>query len=174
MKLPIFTTHTKFSEIEQSTKYAFTKVKEELDEHLEAINQNTTDTQLTQEALFALEARMAKLEEKFDAILTKLGEEKSYNIEPLTLREQEVFIALYTTQEYKPCTYKLLVQKTSLPLKMVEEIIEQLILKGVPINRTEKNAEYQLELDSDFKQLQTKSNILNLHKDMIQHIVHNT
>jgi predicted nuclease with TOPRIM domain len=170
VKLPTFSNHSQIKEIEESTRYAFTKVKEELDEHLDSINQNTGEIQLTQESVQSLEKRMDKLEEKFEEILSTLGHKKSYVVQPLTLREQEVFIALYTTTEYKECTYRIISYKTGLPIKMIEELIEILIEKGVPIRRIEKNSEYYLDLDEDFKQEQAKSNLLNLNKEMIRHI----
>jgi signal transduction histidine kinase len=170
VKLDIFGQSEKLAQIEQSTKAAFSKVKEELDEHLEAINQNTSESQAQSEQLKLLEQKVDKLSEKLEHLLELLGTKHVYRVEPLTLREQEVFIALYTMQEYKLCTAKLIAYKTGLPVPMIDEVIDALITKGVPIYRRDIDGEYELILDPLFKQEQAKSNIIQLNKDMVRHV----
>ena len=84
----------KLADIEAATKNAFLKVKEELDEHLEAINENTTENKTTYNRLRVLEDKVDKLSEKMDKILAHFGEKKTYDIAELSLREQEIFIAI--------------------------------------------------------------------------------
>lgn len=156
--------------IQNATKEAFTKVKEELDEHLDAININTTENKETHNRLRSLESKVDKLSEKFDEILSSLGEKKTYAVSELTLREQEIFIALYTTQEYETCTVRSISYKTGLPLQMVESLIAILAEKGVPVVKNIIDSEVSYTLEPEFKELQTKSNILKLNKDMIRHI----
>lgn len=160
----------KLAVIESATKEAFTKVKEELDEHLDAINHNTTENKDTHNRIRSLESKVDKLSEKFDQILATLGEKKTYSVSELTLREQEVFIALYTTQEYEPCTVRAISYKTGLPLAMIESLLTILLEKGVPLIKKITDNEVSYTVEQEFKELQTKSNILNLNKDMIRHI----
>jgi predicted nucleic acid-binding Zn-ribbon protein len=165
-----FFQNDKLKKIEQATKSAFAKVKEELDEHLEAINQNTTETSAQSESIKQLEQKIEKLEEKFEHILELLGERHQYNLEPLTLREQEVFFALYQATDYKICTAKTIALKTGLPVLMIDEVVDALIAKGVPIYRREIDAEYELILDPQFKQAQAKHNLIKISPQMIKHL----
>jgi vacuolar-type H+-ATPase subunit I/STV1 len=165
-----FFNNDKLKKIEQATKFAFSKVKDELDEHLEAINQNTSETLSQGEQLKELEAKVEKLNDKLEQVLELLGKQHHYAIEPLTLREQEVFVALYQATDYKICTARTLALKTGLPTPMIDEVIDALVAKGIPIYRKEIDSEYELILDPQFKQAQAKHSLIKISQQMIKHL----
>jgi predicted nuclease with TOPRIM domain len=116
------------ADLEVSLKHSFGKVKEELDEHLEAINNNTNEIQTNFEYLTELESKVTKLNEKVERILEILEgkkDEPTYHVEELTLREQEVFITLYSAT--KPVTYTQISHKIALPADMIRQLIQSLL-----------------------------------------------
>ncbi len=155
-------------------RLSFQRVKEELSEHLDAINENTSEIQSNFEHMQELETKVDKLNEKFDKILHLLQEtsieKETYTVEPLTLREQEVFIALYTKES--ALSYHQISQRTGLPIDLIKHIIQTMISKGVPIIKRFLDDELVLEIDSEFKQTQTKQNILQLNEQIMQHMVY--
>ncbi|MFT4313017.1 MAG: hypothetical protein ACMXYA_01290 [Candidatus Woesearchaeota archaeon] len=162
--------HTKEDIIRQS----FQRVKEELSEHLDAINDNTNEIQANFEHMQELETKIDKLNEKFDKILHMLQgntqQKETFQVEPLTLREQEVFIALYTKES--SLSYQEISQRTGLPVDLIKSIIQSMIAKGVPIIKRYQEGDFVLEIDSEFKQTQTKKNILQLNEQIMQHMVY--
>lgn len=156
------------------------QVREELDEHLCAINENTNEIQANYEYLAKLEAKIEKLSERIERIQLfleeKLGlqrsEVKEFTIEPLTNKEKEVFLTLYTLEETKGLvTYTDIARKTGLPEEFVCSYITRMIEKGVPIVKRYVRDKPYLKLDSRFKELQAKKNILKIEQRTIPHIL---
>ncbi|MBR9692447.1 hypothetical protein GOV07_00770, partial [Candidatus Woesearchaeota archaeon] len=81
-------------------KSAFSKVKEEMDQHLDTINGNTNEIQSCYEYLAELDAKMEKLSERLDDLQFKLEpEQEEYFDISLSHREQEVFMVLYVRED---------------------------------------------------------------------------
>ncbi|MFT7616072.1 MAG: hypothetical protein ACI8Y7_000900 [Candidatus Woesearchaeota archaeon] len=161
---------------EDAVKRSFDKVRCELTEHLDAINDNTSDTHAVQGHCSELELKIEKLNEKLDEILMHIqGKQQDaheqYKIQPLTLREQEVFVCLYTAPDNKKSTYLDISHKIALPVTMIAELVTSLIGKGVPIIKRMKEDTFHLELDSEFKIAQTKHNILKLQDQIVAQII---
>lgn len=166
------------TELEKRLKQAFSKIKQEAEDFREGINQNTNEIQSNYEYLCRLESKIDKLTERLDEVtllLTKQvtkpmfhethqDEEKHVSVAKLSLREQEVFLVLYTAE--KELTYKDIARKTALNESLVMNYIVTLISKGVPIIKKYINNQVYLILEMEFKQLQAKENILNIHEEM--------
>ncbi len=156
--------------IQKNLKDSFSKIKEEFEDHKEAINQNTNEIQSNYEYLCKLDSKFDKLSEKIDHICMvlnsvskdKIETKKTYNIPPLTLREQEVFIVLYSSE--KEISYKEIARRTALTENLVMNYITSLISKGVPIIKKYTNNNAFLSLEIDFKQQQTKENVLKINQ----------
>ena len=85
---------------------SFEQVREQFDDHLEAINENTNEIHSNFEYLCEMDRKIEKLAEKVDElnhlIREQRGEkveERKFELRPLTKKEKEVFYALYVLTE---------------------------------------------------------------------------
>lgn len=153
---------------ELALKDSFKKIKEELEEHLETINQNTNEIQANYEYIQKLDEKIEKLNEKLEEIrmhLDIIKEDVSktkdkFEATKLTTREQEVFLVLYTATEF--LSYKDIAKRIGLTESLVGNYITNLIEKGIPIIKKYINKVAYIKLDSHFKELQAKENILEI------------
>ena len=142
------------------------EVKEELDEHLLAINENTEEIQGNFAFLCELDKKLSSVAARLDelTLLVKGAKsQKSFKIAPLTAREKEVFMALYTLCELYPfVSYKQLSKKLCTTDAVVASFVTNLIEKGVPvIKKYDRNIAY-LKLDDLFRQRQAKENLVGV------------
>lgn len=141
-------------------------IREQLEDHLAAINENTNEIQSNFEALCEINDKVEKLFERLDRIegvLFGVEQPVSYNIKPLSKKEKEVFLALYSLLEALPyATYEQLGRKLCLTEPLVASYITNLIAKGVPVRKRFLEKRAILTLDQKFKELQAKQNILGI------------
>lgn len=162
-----------FVAFERGVKQSFAKMKEELTEHLECINDNTSEVQTCIEYMNEVDGKINKLNEKMERILLLLEgktAQEQIQVQPLSLREQEIFVVLYTNTAEQPVTYQHIVRRTGLPLDMVKSLAQSLIAKGVPIMKRYVNQEVALSLDPEFKEVQAKTNLLALNEQIVKHL----
>lgn len=146
-------------------KQAFSHVKDEMDHHLDSINQNTNEIQSCYEYLAELDAKIDKLSERFDDIQLSLSpEEVSYDNISLTHREQEVFMVLYTVED--PITSAEIGRRLGLTVEMVERYLANVLGRGIPILKTFVSGKVYHSLDLKFKQLQARQNVLNISQQL--------
>lgn len=160
------------SDIEGKLKKAFGKIRDEFEEHLTAINENTNELSQTHEYLCELETKMDKLSERLDTVQLFLknygftgSPGQSFNVKPLTTDEQRVFLAMYTVEDEKGyVSYADIGSALSMDIQLVAGYVASLIEKGVPLVKRYVNTTAYLRIDQDFKKLQTKENILQIDK----------
>jgi len=161
-KMRLFKKREKEKEISSSLKEA----KDELDEHLMSINQNTNEIQTNYEYLCELDSKIEKLKERIDEITMFLGlsrPKQQYKVSPLTKSEKEVFLVLYTKGEEKGyLTYKEIAKCLAQSENLVMNYITNLIEKGIPIIKKYANNKVYIKLDPSFKGLQAKENIVGI------------
>jgi len=149
-------------------KEVLKSIKNELDEHLEAVNENTSEIQTSYECMNEINDKVEKLAERIEAIeifLQKYSNftaiEKSFDIKPLTKTEQNVFLVIYALEDEKGLvSYIDIVKKTGLPGYVVNEYIARLMEKGIPLMKKYINNIPYIRLNPEFKRLQAKENIL--------------
>jgi len=159
-----------FKETNKQLHQAFSQIKEEFDDHLTSINQNTNEIQSNYELILVLEQKINKLAERIDKIqlfLQKFGlpleEKQTFKPVNLSKREQEVFLVIYTKEELKgTVTYLDIARYTGLTEDLVASYVSNMIRKGVPIIKKYINNQVHLSLDPRFKAVQAKENILQL------------
>ncbi|MBW2971150.1 hypothetical protein KY320_03245 [Candidatus Woesearchaeota archaeon] len=160
--MPIFSNDRQIRE-------AFNKIKKELDDHLEAINQNTTEIQANYEYQEKLEQKIDKLNEKFEELIMlldpnrikeRLKAEHLLKGIKLTTREQEVFLILYTASDF--LSYDEVARKLGLTRYLVSRYATNLIEKGIPILKRYSNRQPELKLEPWFKELQAKEGIVEI------------
>jgi len=155
-----------FTDIE--LKETLKGIKSELDEHLEAINENTNEIQTnysctneTNDKLERLAERMDKLELYIQSHSNFIVEDKIFEVLPLTKTEQHVFLVIYALEDEKGLvSHTDISRKTGLPSYVVSEYITRLVEKGVPLIRKFVNNIPYLKINPDFKRLQAMENIL--------------
>ena len=162
-----------FLEKKSELNKIFSQIKEEFEDHLTSINENTNEIQSNFQYLSELDSKIEKLNEKLDKIQFFLEKNLSYRPEktlnfdilPLTQKEQEVFLVLYTLEEAKGAvSYVDIARRVALPEELVSSYITGMIEKGVPIIKKYLNNKAYLKLDRSFKNIQAKENILKLNQ----------
>ncbi len=158
-------------EVEIKIKGSFKKVKQELEDHLDAINENTNEVQSIYETTCDIESKIDKLNQRIDKIELMLRnffikEEKIvYKVNPLEALEKNVFLSLYLQEEEKgTVTYDDLAKDCHVGEDKIIEIIESIMKKGIPITKKYINNVAYLKMDSDFKKQQAKENIIRLER----------
>ena len=162
-------------QFDKKLRFAFSKIKEEFEDHLLAINENTNEIQTNYEYLCELDTKINKLNEKLDEISMFIGLHPQQNsastcldIENqnpnLTRNEQEVFLVLYTLEEEKSVTYRDIAQRLNMSETLVMNYITNVIEKGVPILKFHEDDGIHLKLDPKFKHIQAKQNILRINE----------
>lgn len=142
-------------------KQVLKQVRDELDDHFTAINENTDEIQSNYSYLQELENKLEQLTERIARIEVILeGQQKRFQIQPLSSHEKQVFLTLYT--EEVPLTYADIARRTCIEEALVKHHIASLIEKGIPLIKTYLNATPFLKLDTQFKEVQAKENVLNL------------
>lgn len=139
-------------------------VKNELNDHLDAINRNTNEVQGNYEFLCELENRINKLSERLDnidfSIFKKNGITKRIHLTP---NEQEVFLMIYVKDgvDIEELSKKLAYDKD-----LIDDIVDNIVLKGVPILKQIHNSSIKLHMDIKFKNMQAKENIVGINNSI--------
>lgn len=149
---------------ETRLKNAFQKIKKELDEHLDTINENTTEINKLSGYLEFIEQKIDKVNEKLDEIfltIESLGVENNKKIK-LTSEEQKIFLVLYTFGEKNSLSYTDVANKIDMTELEVRGIIKSLIKKKIPIIEERINEKSFFNIAKEFRIKQSKENILNI------------
>ena len=161
----------KFSRLGKSLKAELAKIRHDLDEYLHSINENTNEIAANYEYICEVECKIERLGERLDHIQMFLesnsgmaiSKKKDFDVKRLSRREQEVFLTIYTLEEEKGgLSYYDIATRLNMSEQLAGNYVTSLIEKGVPIMKRYINSRPYLSLDSDFKTLQAKENILQL------------
>lgn len=147
---------------------AFSKVRDELSMHLDSINQNTNEIQVLYGFLNELESKIDKVGERLDELSFLLNPKELYmdfDVK-LTVREEELFLVLYTSSE--PITAKTAARYLGLTEELVHTYAYQLISKSIPVKKEfVDNNELVYSLDSKFKDLQARKNLIPVNERVL-------
>lgn len=143
------------------------QIKEELDDHRLSINETTVEVQASYEEIQNLHNKIDKLNEKLEelSLLIKGRKEEphEFNITPLTNKEKEVFVALYSLNEASEfITYRQIARKLGLSEPLVSLYVNSMREKGIPVSKRFKGNSVLLKLDDKFRQEQAKNNIVKV------------
>jgi predicted nuclease with TOPRIM domain len=145
-------------------------MREQIDDHLQSINENTDEIENNYSYLVDIDQRLKLLETKVDSIfdmlakLTKTDVKKTRSKIKLSEQEQVVFSVLYMAD--RALDYGQLCFKSKRSEYFVRNCINTMIEKGIPIKKHIINKKVYFILDKAFKDLQTKKNILNIEKTL--------
>lgn len=169
----------RFAIMAKRLKSSFLKIKGELKDHLEAINDNSREIQDNYEQICEIENKIEKLNEKVDEMCLFLNRSFNYggssprNLDnrcdiELCQKEKEIFLVLYTTEEGKPVYYSDIAEKIGISENLAREYVLSMVTKGIPINKIVRNSKVILYLDSNFRQEQAKHNLLKLNESLLK------
>lgn len=136
------------------------RVQRQCEEHLQSINENTTEIQALFDYLHELDLKIEKLAQRVDVVQLSNQQSEKPAIYPLTTIEKHIFLALYT--EGMPITIGEIAEKTGLSAAVIHEQITTLAQKGIPVLRTVANNQLFVKLNEEFKELQARENVVNL------------
>ena len=141
---------------------SFLKIKQEFDEHLQSINDNTSEITILEGNICDIDKRLSKIEERMDNIhmmVKALLTPSNFKIE-LTPDEQKLFLVFYTTDD--PINVKQIVSKMSATHIFAEELILSMTDKGIPMHRTDVDGETHFKLDEEFRLIQAREKIIKI------------
>ncbi len=151
-------------------KKAFEKIKTEMTDHLDAINENTSEINSNHTYIQDIEKKIAKLNEKIDDIIIRLNnldgdysdfsELKNIHLKP---KEVEIFRLLYENMG-DLFDYKKIARSLGYTESMVKKEISSMINKGIPVIKKYFEKQTFLVLDPDFRNLQAKNNVVKMKK----------
>ena len=143
-------------------------VRKELDEHLEALNENTSEIQTNYECMNEINDKVEKLTERIESIEIFLQQhsnftaiEKSFDVKPLTHTEKDVFLVIYALEDERGLvSCEQIRKKTGLAPYIVNEYLSRLVEKGIPLMKKFVNGVSYIRLNPEFKRMQAKENLL--------------
>jgi hypothetical protein len=148
-------------------------IKEQLDEHLDAINENSNEIEGNYEFLCELDQKIEKLNSRIDELFCMMQNKNfdkkldtfmpKYNLQPLNRAEKEIFAAIYSLNEAKEeFTYQDIAEKAKLGESVIKYYITSLITKGIPLKKHYSNGIIYVRLDDSFRDLQRRENLIKL------------
>ncbi len=140
--------------------------RDELDDHLLSINENTSEIESNYELIRDLHAKIDKMGQRLDDLTLAVKgkqEKQGFKISPLSSKEKQVFQALYVlTQEQPFATYKVLARKLGMSEGLVQNYLTNLAEKGIPVVKRYQNNKVWLKIDEKFRALQAQKNLVGL------------
>lgn len=129
------------------------EIREELDEHLDALNQNTAEIASVQEYASEVDARLEKLAERIDALQALLlAQTPSVKSVRLTPKEEEVLRVLLDAKEPLPSV--MVGRLTGATADLAAQTLYCLKQKGVPVLAQTVDEQVFYALDTQFRELQ--------------------
>jgi len=150
----------------KNLKSGMIRVRQELDDHLEAINSNTSEQDIQNSFICEIDNRITKIEERMDEIhffLKKLVTKADLSVE-LSKDEQRIFLVLYTHEKFM--STERIGLKALLDIEMVEEALSSMMDKGLPLEREILDGKVYFRMSDEFKLRQAKENLINIDTDV--------
>lgn len=144
---------------------AILQIQEQLEDHHQSINEDTSEIQANHAEIYHLRMQIERLREQMEELrLEPSRGPRNYPVEQPTIREQEVFMVLYTTDGF--INQREVARRLGISDRLVLQYITNLMEKGIPITRKGHLQDMFLRLDSDFKELQAKENVAGINKQL--------
>lgn len=156
---------------DKKIRSAFIKIKEEKDEQLESINQLTSELQTAFEYISELENKYDKLKENIDELMifknSILLNDKSHFLNIiLSLEEQKLFLTMYVFGEKEPLSLDFISKKLDLNDNSFRLLLSSLLDKKIPITKEKIGTKWYFNIDSRFREMQSKEQIIKIHESV--------
>jgi len=146
--------------MKENIKSHFVHIRGMVEEHLSAINENSSEIQALFDYLQDLELKVEKVTARLDQIQLEKQVAPTKDIEPLNAIEKQVFLTMY--MEELALTYQDIASRIHLSVALVQESMTSLVRKGIPLVRSFFNNQQFVQLETQFKERQAKENLINL------------
>ncbi len=153
---------------------SLSNVKEEMDDHLTAINENTQEIELCYSHMMEMNKRIKFLENKIDfmqKIIAKLVQNEQIPVKSedkpkirLSKQEQKLFMQFYSFDGALDLT--MLCAKLARSDGFIRYYINSLIQKGVPILKENRGKKQYFLLDPQFKDEHARNNLVLIERDL--------
>jgi len=156
---------------DKKLREAFRKIKEERDEHLESINQLTSELQTAFEYISELDSKHEKLKENMDELMIfknsiLLNDKSHFSNIILSLDEQKLFLTLYVFGEKESLSWNFIIKKLDLNDNSFRLLLSSLLDKKIPITRERIGSEWYFNIDPRFREMQTKEQLIKIHESV--------
>ena len=152
-------THREIQKLEEHITHIRNQVYTELDEHREAINADTVELNVQNSRLDDVEKKLDMIAMRLEKLSQALAvSEESHAYTPLTVQEQQVFLALYTI-EHELCLRDLAL-RAGVPLQVIPALLESMAFKSIPLQQNIIDGECRIALEKGFKTLHAKNNVV--------------
>ena len=166
---------SEFSDLKRTLDSSVRKINEELQDHLQSINDNTNEIQANYEHSFRLDERLKKIQKRLDrieAIMSKFAgisveAEETPGIE-LNDYEKKIFLILYTASERKPVSYDQIAQWLGGDELLIRGHVTNMLEKGLPVHKRHSDGCVYLSLDREFREKQAKHNVLRISQKTVR------
>ncbi len=156
-----------FLDVEKNLRSSFSKIKDEFEDHLDSINQNTDEVSKFYDCVGELDAKLDKINSRIDTIHMMFKQVMNHSISvDLNLDEQRVFVLLNACPKYlNVCD---LSDRIGIEEKETEELITAMTDKGITIEKRSCNGKACVKLDEEFKRLQARDNMISISPSIMQ------
>lgn len=167
----------------------FRRIKEELDEHLQSINENTNEIQANYEYLNKIDEKINKVNEKIEILrlqiealakqtdkdivirltpkeqlrlveFLKKGKELTDFDDDLSKQEKKILMLLYSARaKGRILTYRQIANELGMEEALVAGYSTNLIEKGIPIIKHYRGKEVAIELHTNFRYLDLEKSL---------------
>jgi hypothetical protein len=154
-----------FEELNQ-LKCDMAKLRDDVEEHFDAINGNTREIEIQNNFICEIDNRLTKMEEKMDEIhfiMKQLVNRARLSVE-LSKDEQRVFLILYTHDKFIKTSR--ICEKAFLDKPVVDDALSSMMDKGIPLERDILNGEACYRMENAFKLRQAKEDIIQIDSDV--------
>lgn len=156
------------SVMDRKIRNSFSVIKEEFEDHLNAINENTQEIGSHYESISELNRKIEKLNERMDqvsAMAREFAQERnSISLDP---DEQRMFLTLYLNEEGF-ISFDEIVERTHFNPEHARNLITSMLDKGVRMVREINEGNLYLKMNPYFKARQLRENIVKINPDVIR------
>ncbi len=139
-------------------------MKEEFEDHLNAINSNTLEIQDNYERISQLDQKVDAIASKLESthmMLTELMKRKNkFSKTTLSDEEQKVFIAIYS--ENSRMSYTTLSRKLGLNRSTIRSAIASMKKKEIPLLIEKDELDTKVSLEQRFREIQATENLVRI------------
>jgi hypothetical protein len=158
---------SELSVMDSKIRNSFSIIKEEFEDHLNTINENTQEIESQYESISELNRKIEKLNERMDqmsGMIKELFQEK--NSISLSPDEQRIFLSLYMNEGF--IGFDDLIESAHFNADHARNLIASMLDKGVRLVREINDGKLYFKLNPHFKARQLRENVVKINPDVIR------
>lgn len=157
-----------FLDVEKKLRISFSKIKDEFEDHLDAINQNTEEVSKFYDCIGEIDEKLDKINARIDTIHMMFRRVINHNTisVDLNLDEQRAFVLLNACPKY--LSIEDLAYRVGLEEDQAYEVITAMTDKGIPMDRKRAEGKPCIKLDDEFKRLQARDKMIRISPAIMQ------